>query len=76
MTLNTKIKLKVPELSHDGKILRVKGHGFKKRQRGLGVLNERGDMHILLTVKYPKELTDEERELLTNLKKLTDSVDT
>ena len=72
----SKIKLKVPELSHDGKILRVKGHGFKKRQRGLGVLNERGDMHILLTVKYPKELTDEERELLTNLKKLTDSVDT
>ena len=71
----SKIKLKVPELSHDGKILRVKGNGFKKRQRGLGIINERGDMHILLTVKYPKELSDRERELLTKLKDIENLVD-
>lgn len=71
----SKIKLKVPELSHDGKILRVKGQGFKKRQRGLGVLNERADMHILLNVKYPNEISGEEKDLLIKLKNITDSLD-
>ena len=73
---DTKIKLNIPELSHDGKVLRVKGQGFKKRQRGLGITNERGDMHIRLNVKYPTKLTDTDRELLTELKKDKDSVDT
>lgn len=71
----SKIKLKVPELSHDGKVLRVKGQGFKKRQRGFGVLNERGDMHILLNVKYPNEISEEEKDLLNKLKNITDSLD-
>lgn len=51
------IKLKVPELSPDGKILRLKG-------KGLTINGQTGDMYVNLHYIIPKKLTNEQKKLL------------
>jgi molecular chaperone DnaJ len=64
----TSVKITVPEYTINGKILRLKGQGLKQRQNGIGVLNTRGDMHVLVTIKMPTSLTEEEINLLKQFK--------
>jgi molecular chaperone DnaJ len=64
----TNVKITVPEYTLNGKILRLKGQGLKQRQNGVGVLSTRGDMHVVVTVKMPTNLTEREREILKQLK--------
>jgi len=66
----SKIKIKVPEYSKEGKVLRVKGHGFRMRQRNGNLMDVKGDMHIVLSLDYPEKISDDERKLLEELKSL------
>lgn len=63
------IKIHIPEYSKNNDNLRING-------RGMRVINtdNRGDMYISLDVHFPKKITDEERELLNNLKNINESV--
>lgn len=72
----TNVKINIPELTNNGKVLRLKGQGFKKRQNGVGVLSTRGDMHVLVTLKMPTEISEAEKEILRNLKKESEVVET
>jgi len=73
---DTKVKINVPELTENGKILRLKGQGLKKRQSGVGVISTRGDMHVVIILKIPTKISEVEKELLRNLKKEFDKVET
>jgi DnaJ-class molecular chaperone len=72
----TNVKINIPELTNNGKVLRLKGQGFKQRQNGVGVLSTRGDMHVLVTLKMPTEISEGEKEILRNLKKESEVVET
>lgn len=75
-TINgTKVKINIPELTNNGKVLRLKGQGLKKRQNGIGVLSTRGDMHVVVTLKMPNEVSEVEKEILRNLKKESKAVE-
>ena len=69
------VKITIPELTNNGKVLRLKGQGLKKRQNGIGVLSTRGDMHVVVTLKMPNEVSEVEKELLRNLKKESEVVE-
>lgn len=58
----SKVKLKVPAGTQDGKVLRVGGKGAPKL-KGSGS----GDLKVKVKVAVPKELTDRERELFEQL---------
>lgn len=60
-TFDGKIKINIPELSNIGDNLRIKGKGFKNKD----VL---GDMILLLDLTLPKQITEEEKELLQQIK--------
>ncbi len=65
-TLSGKVKLKVkPETQNDTKV-KLKGKGMPKYKKE----NQSGDLYITYKVILPKELTDKEKELLTELSKL------
>ena len=60
-TFDGKIKINIPELSSIGDNLRIKGKGFKNKE----VI---GDMILLLDLTLPKQITEEEKELLLQIK--------
>lgn len=66
----TTIKIHIPEYSKIGDNLRINGKGMK-------ILNSngRGDMYISLDVEFPKKISNEEKELLNNLKNINEMVD-
>ena len=59
----SQIKIKVPEFNNIGDTLRVSGKGMKKMNS-----EYRGDLLVNLDIKMPKELTNEEFEILEKLK--------
>lgn len=61
------IRITIPEYSKVGDNLRIQSKGMK-----LPDSKVRGDMIIELDINMPTEITDEERELLENLKKIED----
>lgn len=65
----TEIKIKIPELNNIGDTLRVAGKGMKRMNS-----ESRGDLMINLDISMPKEINDDEREILENLKNNDDSV--
>jgi molecular chaperone DnaJ len=65
----TEIKIKIPELNNIGDTLRVTGKGMKRMNS-----ESRGDLMINLDISMPKEINDDEREILENLKNNDDSV--
>lgn len=64
-----KIKVVVPELTNVGTTLRVPNKGLKNMNTNL-----RGDMLIDINLVIPKKISDEEKELVIELKKLNDKV--
>ena len=59
----TNILLKVPAGTESGKILRISGKGIPHFGR-----YDRGNMYVELTIKTPKKITREQKELLNKLK--------
>ncbi len=65
-TLSGKVKLQVkPETQSDTKI-KLKGKGMPKYKKE----NQAGDLYITYKINLPKNLTDKEKELFTQLSKL------
>lgn len=65
----TEIKIKIPKLNNIGDTLRVSGKGMKRMNS-----ESRGDLMINLDISMPKEISDDEREILEKLKNNDDSV--
>lgn len=51
------LRLKVPELTGNGRVFRLRGHGLP----AVGKPGDRGDLYVTATVKVPSQLTDDER---------------
>jgi curved DNA-binding protein len=65
-TLDGPIGIKVPPGSRPGRVFRLRGHGLPRLEAGGG----RGDLLATLGADLPAKLTDRERELFEELKKL------
>ena len=60
------IAVNIPALSQQGKVLMLKGLGMPKYTS----TSSRGDLYVTLNVQMPTSLTDKERKLFQDLKKL------
>lgn len=65
-TLNGKVKLKVKPETQNGSKVKLKGKGFPVYKKE----KQYGDLLITFTVIIPKNLSDKEKELFTELSKL------
>lgn len=65
-TLSGKVKLTVKPETQSGTKIRLKGKGFPVYKKE----GEHGDLYITYTVQLPTHLTEKEKELFTELKKL------
>lgn len=65
-TLDGRVKLRIPPGSANGQQLRVRGRGLPKGKSG-----ERGDFHAVLSVQLPETLSDEERALWEQLRRVS-----
>jgi DnaJ-class molecular chaperone len=63
-TLTGSVRLRIPELTQQGQMFRLKGHGMP----AVGNPAERGDLYATADVVLPKRLSDEQRELFARLK--------
>ena len=63
------LRLKVPELTRNGRVFRLRGHGMP----AVGRPDERGDLYATIEVQVPQELTEEQRALYAQLKALEKS---
>ena len=70
-TLKGKLSLKVPPESQAGQNIRLAGQGMP----ALNDKGTRGDLYVALRPTLPKDLTDEERDLLTSFKTLRSGVE-
>lgn len=59
-TLDGKVELKIPEGTQTGTAFRLRGKGIPYLRNP----KQRGDQHVVVTVKTPKKLSDKQRELL------------
>ena len=60
-TVTGKAKMKIPECTQNGTVLRLKGKGFPSLRGGA-----RGDMHVRIFIEVPKNLSREQRADLEN----------
>jgi DnaJ-class molecular chaperone len=60
------LRLKVPALTQNAQVFRLKGHGMP----AVGHPNEPGDLYATVDVQLPRELTPERRKLFEALAKL------
>ena len=63
-TLSGKVSLKVPPESQNGQRFRLKGKGMPE----LGAKGKSGDLYVVIRPKLPESLTEEQRELVRELK--------
>ncbi|MBC7173630.1 MAG: J domain-containing protein, partial [Polyangiaceae bacterium] len=63
-TLDGSVTLRVPEGSSSGRKIRLKGRGY------VSAKGERGDLYAEVLIVVPKDLTDEERNLVERLRDL------
>jgi DnaJ-class molecular chaperone len=59
-------RLKVPELTQQGRVFRLRGHGMPT----VGRPDEKGDLYATIDVRLPSTLSDEERRHYDALKTL------
>jgi DnaJ-class molecular chaperone len=60
------LRLKIPPMTQNGQVFRLKGHGMP----ALGKPAERGDLYAAVSVTMPRELTPEQRRHYEELAKL------
>jgi curved DNA-binding protein len=65
-TLDGKIKLKVPPQTQNGSKIKLRGKGFPVYKSN----NEFGDLYVTYNIKIPTDLTQEEKNLFSELAKL------
>lgn len=65
-TLDGGVKLRLPPGTANGQRLRVRGRGLPRGKDG-----ERGDFHVIVTLRLPTKLTDEERALWEKLRSVS-----
>lgn len=65
-TFENKVKLKVPAETQAGTMVKLKGKGFPVYKKD----NEFGDLFITYQIRLPKNITDKEKELFTELSKI------
>jgi len=65
-TFDGKVKLKVAPETQSGTLVKLKGKGFPVYKKE----NHFGDLHITYKVKMPTNLSEKEKELLRELKKI------
>ncbi|MEM9931093.1 MAG: DnaJ C-terminal domain-containing protein, partial [Bacteroidota bacterium] len=65
-TIDGKVKIKVPQGTQSGKIFRLKGKGLPSVQGGYG----RGDQLIHVNVWTPKKFSDDERQVLEQMREM------
>jgi molecular chaperone DnaJ len=65
-TMDGRIALRIPELTQNGRQIRVTGKGMPV----LGGGGKKGDLFVRVRVQLPERLTDEERQLFEQLKAL------
>lgn len=65
-TLNGKVKLSVKPETQTGTKIRLKGKGFPVYKKE----NEHGDLYVTYTVQLPTNLTEKQKELISQLKEL------
>lgn len=58
-TVDGKVKLKIPEETQTGKVLRLRGKGFKSLRGG-----QVGDLLCQVNIETPVKLTDKQKEIL------------
>jgi molecular chaperone DnaJ len=66
---NTKIRVDINELTKVGAILRIKGKGMK-----IFNTDERGDMLLEIELAMPTQISEDERKLITELKKISQTI--
>lgn len=66
-TLSGQVKVKIVEGTQNGKSIRIKGRGMPLYEKPTSF----GDLYILLQVKIPEKLTEEQRALFERLKSST-----
>jgi len=65
-TMDKKVRVKIPPESQNGQRIRLKGQGMPK----LGSKDSRGDLYVVVRPKMPKDITDEQRELIERFKSI------
>ncbi|PIQ15945.1 MAG: molecular chaperone DnaJ [Flavobacteriales bacterium CG18_big_fil_WC_8_21_14_2_50_32_9] len=68
-TFDGKVKLKVAPETQSGTKVKLKGKGFPVYKKE----NQFGDLYVTYQIKLPTNLSDKEKELLTELQKLRDN---
>ena len=63
-TLTGNVKLTIPEGTTNGRQFRLRGQGLPKLKQP----DQRGDLIVTVNVELPQNLTEEEKELLTQLR--------
>lgn len=65
-TIGGKVKVRIPAGKNDGEQLRVRGQGLLKGKSG-----ERGDLYVVVNVRIPQQISEEERALWEKLKSVS-----
>jgi curved DNA-binding protein len=65
-TITGALRLKIPELTQNGQVFRLKGHGMPK----IGKTDERGDLYATVEIQLPRSLAPEQRKHWEALAKL------
>jgi DnaJ-class molecular chaperone len=64
-TIDGKVEMSIPPGAQSGQRLRLRGQGLNKRRGG------RGDEYVRLKIVVPREISDEERRLYEELKRVS-----
>jgi curved DNA-binding protein len=64
-TVSGRVKVKIPEGTQNGKVLKLKGKGMPEYDDP----NHHGDLLLEMQVQLPSNLTEEQKELLSKLKR-------
>ena len=68
-TLDKPVSITIPEGTDSGKTLRLKGAGIPE----YGSIDKRGELYVRILVRVPKSLSQKEKELYMELKRIKDS---
>ncbi|HEY0258013.1 MAG TPA: DnaJ C-terminal domain-containing protein [Candidatus Methylacidiphilales bacterium] len=65
-TLKGRVNVRIPAGTNNGRKLRVRGHGLPQSPGG-----ENGDLYVVVNVRLPRQINDDERELWEKLGRIS-----